>query len=74
MKLEDDLGRQLLLLLDGKRNRTDLLHEMQLIMEAAHAETTGADFRSEKEKFLASMPQGLEEKLCLLAKLGLLLA
>ncbi|HXD33135.1 MAG TPA: class I SAM-dependent methyltransferase [Pyrinomonadaceae bacterium] len=73
IKLEDDLGRQLLLLLDGKRNRTDLLHEMQLIMRAAHADTTGAEIRSEKEKFLDSLPRDLEEKLCLLAKLGLLL-
>lgn len=74
IKLEDDLGRQLLLLLDGKRNRTDLLHEMQLIMEAAHTETAGTEIRSEEEKSLHILPEDLEEKLSLLAKLGLLLA
>ncbi|HKR11875.1 MAG TPA: class I SAM-dependent methyltransferase [Pyrinomonadaceae bacterium] len=50
VRLEDDLGRQLLLLLDGKRNRTELLHDLKI-----------------------NMPAELEEKLCLLAKLGLLL-
>jgi cyclopropane fatty-acyl-phospholipid synthase-like methyltransferase len=74
IKLEDDLGRQLLLLLDGERTRTDLLRELQLIIEAAETETTDAQSSTEREKFLDHMPQDLEDKLHLLAKLGLLLA
>jgi hypothetical protein len=69
IKLEDDLGRQLLILLDGKRDRASLLRELLRIIEAD--ETSAA---SEKEELLDSMPQELEEKLCQLAKLGLLLA
>ena len=74
IKLEDDLGRQLLILLDGKRDRADLLRELQRIIEVDDTETTSAVRRSEKEKFLDTMPQELEEKLTQLAKLGLLLA
>lgn len=68
IKLEDELGRQLLLLLDGNRDRADLLRELRRIIEAEDVSD------AEKEKFLTRMSQELEEKLCQLAKLGLLLA
>jgi len=64
IKLEDDLGRELLLLLDGTRDRAALFEELRSRIEASTAEA---------EKFLQTLPEQLDEKLCTLARLGLLL-
>lgn len=75
IKLEDDLGRQLLLLLDGTRDRAALLQELRMTIESEfEAGTPDAETSKTKEEFLRNLPQELEEKLSLLARLGLLLA
>jgi methyltransferase-like protein/cyclopropane fatty-acyl-phospholipid synthase-like methyltransferase len=75
IKLEDYLGRQLLLLLDGTRDRTALLQELRLLIESEFlTASSDAEVSGEKEKLLQGLPQQLEENLSLLAKLGLLLA
>jgi len=69
IKLEDDLGRQLLLMLDGTRDRAALIRELTVIVEGvAHAD------EKEKKEFLQRLPTELEEKLKVLSQLGLLLA
>lgn len=75
IKLEDDLGRQLLLLLDGTRNRAELLEELRTIIASGFG--TGSDdaqTADRKQNFLRTLPEELEEKLGLLGRLGLLLA
>lgn len=75
IKLEDELGRQLLLLLDGTRDRAALLRELQLIVESDFAsKSNDAETGAAKEDCLQMLPQELDEKLRLLGELGLLLA
>lgn len=72
VKLEDELGRQLLLLLDGTRDRSALLHELRSIVDSNPNATP--EMLTAREEFLRRLPEELEEKLCTLARLGLLLA
>jgi methyltransferase-like protein/cyclopropane fatty-acyl-phospholipid synthase-like methyltransferase len=73
LKLEDAVALQLLLLLDGTRDRDALVRELTLVIEATYAQLP-ADQMAEKEGLLESLPRQLEEKLVELGKLGLLLA
>jgi methyltransferase-like protein/SAM-dependent methyltransferase len=72
VKLEDDLGRQLLLLLDGTRDRSALLRELSSMVESSSEATPEA--LTAREQFLRTLPDELEDKLRTLARLGLLLA
>jgi methyltransferase-like protein/cyclopropane fatty-acyl-phospholipid synthase-like methyltransferase len=72
VKLEDDLGRQLLLLLDGTRDRSALLSELCSMVESSSEATPEA--LTAREQFLRALPDELEDKLRTLARLGLLLA
>src|SRR6266436_1453372 len=69
IKLEDDLGIRLLLLLDGTRDRATLVRELTAIVEA-FAEGSA----KEKQDFLQRLPTELEGKLKVLSELGLLSA
>ncbi len=70
IKLEDDLGLRLLLLLDGTRDRATLIRELTAIVEEAFAEVSA----QEKQDFLQRLPTELEGKLKVLSQLGLLSA
>ncbi|HAF13957.1 MAG TPA: hypothetical protein DHU55_02310 [Blastocatellia bacterium] len=69
IRLEDELARQLLSLLDGSRDRDSLVQELRRIIDSNSKVNN-----SEKDLLLATLPSKLEEKLAELGKLGLLLA
>jgi hypothetical protein len=75
IKLEDDLGRRLLLLLDSTKDRAALLRDLRITIES-DTEVDAGDEETQKTKadLLDNLPQELDEKLDLLARLGLLLA
>jgi len=70
IKLEDDLGLQLLLLLDGTRDRPAIIRDLTTIIQ----ESFQAIPEQEKENFYQRLPLELEEKLVSLGNLGLLSA
>jgi hypothetical protein len=74
IRLEDSLALQLLLLLDGTREREDLISELSKIVEANFESQGGAELAAEKTSLIDALPQQLEQKLTELASLGLLLA
>ncbi|HXQ69729.1 MAG TPA: class I SAM-dependent methyltransferase [Pyrinomonadaceae bacterium] len=74
IKLEDDLGRQLLLLLDGTRDRSALFKEFQLAIGQISEKSSDRETLTKTEEFLKTLPTELEEKLGILGQLGLLLA
>ncbi len=69
LRLEDELARQLLSLLDGTRDRSALIQELTRMIESGSKYASG-----EKEAMLEVLTTRLEEKLVELGKLGLLLA
>jgi cyclopropane fatty-acyl-phospholipid synthase-like methyltransferase len=69
LRLEDELARQLLLLLDGSRDRPALVEELTRMIEPSACEKL-----SEKEGAPESIASHLENKLIELGRLGLLLA
>lgn len=74
IRIEDNLALQLLMLLDGTREREELISELSKMIEASRDSQPGLMSSSEKETLLAALPQQLEQKLSELGKLGLLLA
>src|SRR2546423_2576634 len=73
IRLDDALGRQLLLLLDGTRDHAAILREMRALVEAGFERSSQMEeISGEKEEFLNALPAQLEEKLAELARLGLL--
>jgi methyltransferase-like protein len=75
LSLEDDLGRHLLVLLDGTRNRTAVLEELRKMIEA-NVEKSPQDEEAltERKRFLEALPDELENQLNKLGRLGLLIA
>ncbi|HMF57216.1 MAG TPA: class I SAM-dependent methyltransferase [Pyrinomonadaceae bacterium] len=75
IKLDDVLGKQLLLLLDGTRDHAALLLEMQRLVEAGFEKYSKKEgIVNEKEEILKILPAQLEERLAELAQFGLLRA
>jgi methyltransferase-like protein/SAM-dependent methyltransferase len=75
VKLDDLLGRKLLLLLDGTRDRSALLRDFsQIVEQSIQASSEANDPTVESETLLHTLADQLEEKLCELGRLGLLLA
>lgn len=72
VKFDDSLSRQLLLLLDGTRDRQMLLEEFSLLMDQAATAAGQEAETAEREKFRTELSQRLEEKLKDLGKLGFL--
>ena len=74
VKFDDFLGRQLLVLLDGSRDRATLLKDFWTLIEstiqAGPEELAAAD----QAKLRQDLPQQLEQKLADLGRLGFLLA
>ena len=69
LRLDDEIARQLLLLLDGTRDRSALLLELRRVIES-NSKYTG----TEREAMLKGLAADLEKKLVELGKFGLLLA
>ncbi len=69
LRLEDELARKLLSLLDGTRDRSALIQELTRVIESDSRYASG-----EKEAILGAVTTRLEQKLIELGKLGLLLA
>jgi len=69
LRLEDELARQLLSLLDGTRDRSALIQELTRLIESDSRYASG-----EKEAILGALTTRLEQKLIELGKLGLLVA
>jgi methyltransferase-like protein/SAM-dependent methyltransferase len=64
IKIEDEVSRHLLKLLDGTRNRNDLLEQMRAFIKA------GSEIE-DKETLLEDLPDWLEESLTNLARMGM---
>ena len=64
IKIEDEVSRHLLELLDGTRNRNDLLKQMRAFINAS-------DEIEDKETLLEGLPNWLEESLTSLARMGM---
>jgi methyltransferase-like protein/SAM-dependent methyltransferase len=73
LEIEDAFGQRLLQLLDGTRDRTALLTELNALVESGALELEDKSEES-KRKFLDNLPGLLEESLARFARLGLLLA
>jgi len=69
LRLDDEIARQLLLLLDGTRDRSALAQELRRVIES-NARVPDP----EKETMLKGLATDLDEKLVELGKFGLLLA
>jgi SAM-dependent methyltransferase len=74
VKFDDFLARQLLLLLDGTRDREILVREIRQQIESNTQTSPGADEAIPEEGLLQTLSQQLEEKLVELGRLGFLLA
>ncbi|HYE66382.1 MAG TPA: class I SAM-dependent methyltransferase [Pyrinomonadaceae bacterium] len=74
VKMEGELGRQLLLLLDGTRDRAALLRELGPLMESAVESQARDGARSESDAPSKTLFEELEKQLNKLARLGLLAA
>jgi methyltransferase-like protein/2-polyprenyl-3-methyl-5-hydroxy-6-metoxy-1,4-benzoquinol methylase len=73
--LEDDLGRHLLVLLDGTRNRPAVLDELRKMIDSNVEESPqDEEAFTERKRFLEALPDDLENQLNHLGRLGLLLA
>lgn len=70
--LDDDLGRYLLVILDGTRNRAAVVDELRKRIETE--ESTNEQALAERKRFLETLPDELEDRLKHLGRLGLLLA
>ncbi|MBV9209817.1 MAG: methyltransferase regulatory domain-containing protein, partial [Acidobacteria bacterium] len=73
LEIEDAFGQKLLRLLDGTRDRADLLRELSGLVESGELELEDKSEAS-KQNFLDNLPQLLEDSLARFAKLGILLA
>ena len=75
VKFEDFLARQLLVILDGTKDRGALLREFRRLIESNIQTSSGTNETiAEQERFLQTLPQQLEEKIAELGRLGFLLA
>jgi len=74
IRLEDRLALQLLLLLDGTREREELTSELTKIIKANFDSQAAVVSAAEKKSSIDALPQRLEQKLLELGSLGLLLA
>lgn len=72
VKFDDSLSRQLLLLLDGTRDRQMLMEEFSSLMDQAATTSGQQPEPAERERFRAEVSERLEEKLKDLGKLGFL--
>lgn len=73
VEVGDELGRQLLMLLDGTRDRDELVAELTAMVESGNVlfEENGTQVR-DSTRARESVAQGLEQNLAKLAKLALL--
>lgn len=74
IRIDDLLGRQLLLMLDGTRDRQTLGNEIRALVDANMQTQNGRPGPSDKTNVLQDLPKQLEEKLADLGRLGFLLA
>ncbi len=72
--LDDDLGRHLLVLLDGTRNRAAVIAELRKMIESDDEATHDGQALAARKKFLETLPDELENQLKHLGRLGLLMA
>jgi SAM-dependent methyltransferase len=72
VKLEDSLGRQFLLLLDGSRDHAALVRDFGAVIESSIQQ--GDIAASDKTMLLHDLPEQIEQKLADLGKKGFLLA
>ncbi len=71
LKIEDDLGRNLIILLDGTRDLNDLTKEIKSLIEKKVIATKFPN-HVEKLKFLSNLPNMLKDNLQEMARLALL--
>jgi hypothetical protein len=75
IKIEGTLSRNLLLRLDGTRDRSTLLNDLAALVKSGEASVPGDDGPIHNlDPALEQLSEGLEKNLSELARLGLLIA